>query len=207
MKRLLLFYCTVCVLSCGPDLASSPAKTTSATKEPNLIRRASANPYQAIDVSPMDLAYFPTDYPIKKMQDSTSNPPLARVIYSRPHRQGRQLFGALVKWGQPWRLGANEASEIQFYKPVTIQGKQLPAGQYILYAIPYEDHWVIALNRNLYSWGLRFDPKKDVARFDVPAITKSPLVENFTMLFQPSATGADLVMAWENMEARLPIQF
>jgi len=27
------------------------------------------------------------------------------------------------------------------------------------------------------------------------------------MVFQPAAKGADLVMAWDNIEARLPLQY
>jgi hypothetical protein len=36
---------------------------------------------------------------------------------------------------------------------------------------------------------------------------KRQSVEYFSMVFQPNETGADLVMAWENVEARLPIQY
>lgn len=132
---------------------------------------------------------------------------MARVIYSRPHRQGRQIFGKIVKWGEPWRLGANEATEIRFFKPVTVQGKRLPPGQYILYAVPYEDHWTIVFNSNLYTWGLKFNLAKDVARVDVPATKTNKTLEYFTMVFEPAETGANLVMAWENTEARLPIKF
>jgi hypothetical protein len=132
---------------------------------------------------------------------------VARIIYSRPHRQDRQIFGQIVKWGEPWRLGANEATEIQLFQPITIQGKRVERGQYILYAIPHEDRWTIIFNSNLFTWGLKFDLSKDVARFDVPATKKDQQVEYFSMVFETTATGADLVMAWEDREARLPIQF
>ena len=43
----------------------------------------------------------------------------ATVLYSRPYKKGRLLFGeakdgALVPYGQYWRLGANESTEITF---------------------------------------------------------------------------------------------
>lgn len=155
----------------------------------------------------MDMVYFPTDYPVKKMNGQAAGTPLARVIYSRPHRGGRKLFGGLVEWGKIWRLGANEATEIQFFQPVTILNKQLDKGQYIMYAIPYEDRWTIGFNRNLYSWGLTFDPSQDALQVEVSAITKPRVVEDFTMIFEKTTDGADLIMAWENMEVRLPIQF
>lgn len=195
------------LLSCGhkPDTTSASQKNK--VIDSSIIKKEKANPYVPVDLSPMDMAYLPADYPIKRMNDEVTTPPVARVIYSRPHRGGRNLFGGLVKWGQPWRLGANEATEIHFFQGVTIQNKKIEAGQYAMYAIPYEDKWTIVFNTNLYSWGLKFDSTKDVFKFDVPATTKLPVIEYFTMAFEKTATGANLIMAWENMEARLPIQF
>jgi hypothetical protein len=207
MKYLLVVFCLFVLISCddAPKPVANPSQPT-VIKDSNIIKREAANPYVQVDVSPMDMAYFPTDYPIKKMNGQTTGAPVARVIYSRPHRGGRKLFGELVKWGQPWRLGANEATEIQLFQPVTIQNKRLEKGQYVLYAIPYEDRWTIVFNRNLYSWGLKFNPADDVLKIDVPAVTKEQMVEHFTMSFEAVNNGAQLIMAWENKEARLPIQ-
>ena len=203
--KYLLVLAVLILASCGNNTISPPPGPT-IIKDPNL-KKENPNPYVQIDVSPMDMAYFPADFPVTKMTTHAPGTPLARVIYSRPHRGGRKLFGGLLKWGEPWRLGANEATEIQFFQPVTILNKKLDKGQYIMYAVPWEDHWIIVFNRNLYSWGLKMDPSEDVLRVEVPAITKSQMVEYFTMLFEKTAGGADLVMAWESMEVRLPIQF
>lgn len=155
----------------------------------------------------MDMAYFPTDFPVQKMDGKVKGLPAARVVYSRPHRGGRKLFGALLQWGQPWRLGANEATEIEFFQPVTIQQKKVEKGRYILYAIPYQNRWIVALNKDLYSWGLKPNPQDDVARFEVPSSAAPQPVEYFTMAFEKTTTGADLLMAWEDTEVRLPLQF
>jgi hypothetical protein len=163
-----------------------------------------ANPYVAVDVSVMDIAWLPVDYP--KLNSKKSSP-VARVIYSRPHKQGRKIFGNLVKYGERWRLGANEATEIELFAPVTIQDKAVVKGKYILYCIPEADQWTIVFNKNLNSWGLNLDPSKDAYRFTIPAAVKNQSVEYFSMVFQPTTLGADLVMAWDNVEARLPIQF
>jgi hypothetical protein len=204
MKHVFVLCCLFAVVSCNDaPSAGQPA----IRKDSTIIKKEAANPYVQVDVSPMDMAYFPADYPIQKMNEGTTKPPVMRVIYSRPHRGGRKLFGELVKWGQPWRLGANEATEIQFLQPVIIQNKKVEKGQYLLYAIPYQDKWTIVLNSNLYSWGLKFNPSKDVITFDVPSVNKPQLIEYFTMIFDKTATGADLLMAWENTEVRLPIQF
>ena len=165
------------------------------------------NPYASVDISPMDMSYFPVDYPKIKMANANIVPPVARLIYSRPHLQRRALFNGILKYDEPWRLGANESSEINFYKAVTIQGKKIPAGRYIIYGIPHNDKWTIILNSNIDSWGLKQDASKDVGRFEISVTTNSISLEYFTMVFEKTDTGADLVIAWADIVARLPIQF
>ncbi|MEN9549733.1 MAG: hypothetical protein RIR12_2324 [Bacteroidota bacterium] len=165
------------------------------------------NPYVPVDVSPMDMSYFPADYPKLKMAKKTTSPPLARVVYSRPHLQGRHIFHELLKYGEPWRLGANECTEIEFFKPAIIQGKKIKAGRYIIYCIPQEDKWTIVLNSNIDCWCYLIDQTKDVARFDVSVTKTNNSLEYFTMLFQTISKGCSLLIAWDDVEVRMPIQF
>ena len=166
--------------------------------------------YVSSDQSPMDMSYFPEDYPLLKM-NGDSAPPIARVIYSRPQKKGRLIFGnteqSLRQYGKEWRLGANEATEIEFFREVSIAGKKVNKGRYIIYCIPYEDKWTIVLNNNLFTWGLHMDSKKDIFKTDIPTMVQSPSVEDFTMQFEPSVSGTDLLMAWDNVKAILPISF
>ncbi|HMX78835.1 MAG TPA: DUF2911 domain-containing protein, partial [Ferruginibacter sp.] len=69
-----------------------------------------------LDKSPMDVSYYPVNYPLLKVQGKSTEPLVARVIYSRPQKNGRVIFGELIGYGSVWRLGANEATEIEFYK-------------------------------------------------------------------------------------------
>jgi len=176
-------------------------------KDTSVVKTETSNPYDNIDISPMDMSYFPVDYPKLKMTNSVDRPPVARIIYSRPHLQGRKMFGQILKYGESWRLGANEATEIQFYKDVTVQGKKIKAGRYMLYCVPYEDKWTIVFNSNIDSWGLKIDPSKDLSRFDVRITTNNPSLEYFTMVFEKTDRGADLLMGWDTILARLPIEF
>jgi hypothetical protein len=207
MKTYFLLVLIPFFFSCQNESPAAKPPKQPVIKDSNIVKREAANPYVQVDVSPVDIAYLPADYPVQKMNGTITTPPLARVIYSRPYRQGRQIFGNIVKWGEPWRLGANEATEIQFFQPATIQNKRIEKGQYILYAIPYEDRWTIVFNSDLHTWGLKFNLARDVLRVDVPVTKKEQVVEHFTMKFEKTAPGADLIMAWENREARLPIQF
>ena len=179
----------------------------SAGKPDNLTTPQSVNPYAVIDISPMDMSYFPVNYSQRKMTHDITTPPVMRVIYSRPHKQGRVIFGDLLKYGEPWRLGANEASEIECFQNVTVQGRKVNPGRYIIYCKPFEDRWTIILNSDTYTWGLKIDSTKDLMKFDIP-VKKAPVnFENFTMVFQPINTGAELVMDWDDTEARLPLNF
>ena len=78
-----------------------------------------------LDKSPMDMSYYPVNYPILKIQNKVTEPLAIRVIYSRPQLNGRKVFGGLQEYGEVWRLGANEATEIEFFKDVTINNKKI----------------------------------------------------------------------------------
>jgi hypothetical protein len=54
-----------------------------------------------VDKSPMDMSYYPAGYPVLKIQDKATEPLLARVIFSRPQRNGRSIFGDLVEDWEP----------------------------------------------------------------------------------------------------------
>jgi hypothetical protein len=164
--------------------------------------------FPAADKSPMDMSYYPANFPLMKIQDKVTGLPVARVIYSRPRKEGRLIFGGLVTYGDVWRLGANEATEIEFYQPVIIGDKKIPAGRYTLYAIVHENSWTFIVNRDNDSWGaFKYDAAKDVARVEVPAEPITDPVELLSMAFTGSGTSINLVVAWENIKVALPINF
>ncbi len=206
---LALFLFLVIGITCKPKQKEEPVDT--ALKKPDTLIMQSpeipANTYSSVDISPMDMSYYPVDYPKIKMANAAVPPPVARVIYSRPQLQRRPLFNGIIKYNEHWRLGANEASEINFYKDVIIQRKKIKAGRYIIYGIPQEDSWTIILNSNIDSWGLKQDTTKDVGRFNIPVSTNGTSLEYFTMVFEKSETGANLVIAWADVVAKLPIAF
>lgn len=208
MKYLIRFIFLTGIISCNSTENSSPSSSSSRPKllpkDSTIVSGELANPYVAVDVSPMDIAWLPVDYPKLTVKKSL---PVARVIYSRPHKQGRKIFGSLVKYGERWRLGANEATEMELFMPLKIQGKTIRRRRYILYCVPEPGKWTIVFNSNLNSWGLNLDPLKDLYRFTIPVQRKNQPVEFFSMVFQPTPKGADLVMAWDNVEARLPLQY
>jgi hypothetical protein len=159
-----------------------------------------------IDKSPMDMVYYPNEYPVLKIKGKAEEPPVARVIYSRPQKADRVVFGDLVEYGKVWRLGANEATEIEFFKDVKIDGKRVPKGKYTLYAIANADQWTMIVNKDTDTWGsFKYDEKKDLLRVTVPVAKEQPPVEAFTIYFEKTAAGANLVTTWDTVKATLPI--
>ena len=181
MKKIFLFaFAISSITSFSQNMAST---TTTATN-------TAAIKLPPLDKSPMDMAYYPANYPVLKIQDKAAEPLVARVIYSRPQKEGRGIFGGLVEYGKVWRLGANEATEIELYKDVKIKDKKLSKGRYTLYAVPTATQWTIIFSKDTDIWGaFKYDEKKDVLRVDAP-VQKSPATtEAFSIQFVKSATG------------------
>jgi hypothetical protein len=157
-----------------------------------------------LDKSPLDVSYFPANYPILKMKGQAGDEPSARVVYSRPQQKGREIFGGEVKYNEVWRLGANEATELELFKPAKIGGKKVPKGRYTLYCIPSENKWTIIINKENYIWGgFTYKSEKDVARVEAPVKKNGEKVEAFTMYFDQN----NLNMLWEDLKVSLPVSF
>jgi hypothetical protein len=159
-----------------------------------------------LDKSPMDMAYMPNNYPVLKIQGKATEPLIARVIYSRPQKSGRTIFGELIEYGKVWRLGANEATEIEFYRDVKIGNKRIAKGKYTLYALVNPTEWTIIFNKETDIWGaFKYDSVKDVLRFQSPVQKVSTIVEDFTVMFEKLATGHHMVFAWDDVRVATPI--
>ncbi|MBO9593751.1 MAG: DUF2911 domain-containing protein [Niabella sp.] len=169
---------------------------------------ANSQSWIPVDKSPMDQIYFPVDYPSKKIR-GTSEPLRMRVIYSRPAKNNRKIFNSdIVPYGKVWRLGANEATEIQFFSPAVIGGKKVPAGRYTVYCIPTEKEWTFIINRDTDAWGaFNYDATKDVVRVSAPVEELKDPIEFLTIDFEKSGSTVNLAIEWDQKKASLPINF
>ncbi len=134
-----------------------------------------------------------------------------KVVYCRPSKKGRLIFGdekddALVPNGKYWRLGANEATEITFSKPVNFAGKPVSAGSYRMYAVPSPTNWEITLNSELGKFGY-FEPNyaMDVVKVDVLVETSPSETEQLTINFDNDSTGVRMDVLWDKTLVRIPI--
>jgi hypothetical protein len=132
-----------------------------------------------------------------------------KIVYCQPHKRGREVFGKLVPYGQVWRTGANEATEITLTRDVQVNNNVLKAGTYSIFTIPDKDHWAIIFNGDLGLWGSsNYNPKMDVLRFDVPSQAVDGLVyEPFTITIEPKNDKAEVVLAWDKTKVSFIVQF
>jgi hypothetical protein len=132
-----------------------------------------------------------------------------KITYSQPHKRGRELFGALVPYGQVWRTGANEATEVTLTKDVIVNGTPLKAGTYSLFTIPEKDRWTIIFNSDLGLWGsYNYNPKTDVLRFQANVQSLHEIIyEPFTVVIDAKNEKADVRLLWGNVSVSFPLQF
>jgi len=132
-----------------------------------------------------------------------------KVVYGQPQKRGREIFGSLVPYGDVWRTGANEATEITFTEDVELEGNLVESGIYSLFTIPEENEWTIILNKNLGQWGaFSYDETADYLRFNVPVQTIDEMVESFTINFaEVNGTQTVMSMVWNSTKVEIPIRF
>jgi len=131
-----------------------------------------------------------------------------KITYSRPAKNGRELFGDLVPFGEVWRTGANEATEITFTNPATIAGVPINAGTYSIYTIPEKDTWTIILNKDLGMWGaFSYNQDHDVLRVEANVDTMTTSYEPFTIEFdQKGLQETNLLFMWGKTRVVIPLK-
>jgi hypothetical protein len=129
-----------------------------------------------------------------------------KVDYCQPYKKGRKIFGGLVPYGEVWRTGANEATIITIDQNVTVAGQPLDEGEYSLWTIPSEGSWMVIFNRETGQWGTSYDQTKDVLRVPVAARKRNAVAEQFYISFAPQTGGSDMLLAWDQTEAIVPIR-
>jgi Protein of unknown function (DUF2911) len=157
------------------------------------------------------------------MARTTVGDAYVRVVYSRPYKRGRNnIFGtkesgAVVPFGERWRTGANEATEITVTRDVLVAGQKLPAGTYSLSTTPGPDTWKVHFNSRLGLDGLGIFANDtltpvDLAPTDVLVVSvpvsqlaEDQEVDQLTFEFRKAGMGTEMVLRWIRTEVSVPI--
>lgn len=172
----------------------------------------SAQDFVDVDKSPLDAAYYPARAAFRAFAKTDSaamaQQPKIRVLYSRPYKKGRDVWGGdLAPYGEPYRLGANESTEVQFFAPVKIGDHVVPAGRYTIGAIPTADNWEVFFSLDIDGWGVyAYKPERNVATITVPTSSVEEVIENFSIsLYEASPGTIHMKMGWDKTVVEVPI--
>lgn len=132
------------------------------------------------------------------------------LTYSRPSIRGRNLFAnnsELAPLGKPWRTGANAATKIHFTDNVTVGGKTLDTGNYVIYTVPNKGQWDVVFSKGTaYPGQQGFTESDDVVKLKASTTTLNDKVETFTMQFgNVQNESCELQMMWGNTAVKVPI--
>jgi hypothetical protein len=128
------------------------------------------------------------------------------ITYNRPVARGRTLFGGIVRWGETWCPGADEASSLEVNKDIQFAGQILPAGKYTIWAAPGEQEWELILSNAVGVWHVPYPGEsQDRLRVKVAAQTGMHM-ESLAYYFPMSdLRGATLRLHWGETFVEVPI--
>ncbi len=126
--------------------------------------------------------------------------------YSRPSMRGRKIFGELVPFGEIWRTGANVATKFTTLDSITIEGKGLSKGTYVVLTRPFRDQWEVIFNKNPDVSVFNYKPEDDVLKLIAKVSNTSEVTENFEITTDNITSNAcTVVLKWENTKATFNI--
>lgn len=132
------------------------------------------------------------------------------VVYSRPSKRGRDVFGALVPYDKIWRTGANEATQFNTNQALDFNGQALPPGNYSVWTQPGANTWKLFMNSSIPEWGIDengvadHNPDTDVLEVEVAAELVPETVEMFTMNVERADSIYNLILSWDKTKVAVP---
>jgi len=167
--------------------------------------------FSGADLSPMDMSHYPSKsaYTNYLKGEEVNIKPKIQVVYSRPYKKGRKVFGELLKTGDVWRVGANQSTEVVFYEDVKVGNLELKQGRYALYAEIKDGSWDMIFSKDLPAWGAaNRDETKDIGRTNVSLKSDTEVLENLSIIFEEKSEKlVHMVIGWDQTRAELPIAF
>ncbi len=141
------------------------------------------------------------------------------ITYGRPFSadpktgEVRKIWGGLVPWDKPWRLGADEATLLLTQQPLVFGETTIPAGAYTLYLIPSETGASqLAFSTNLGKWGVPVDETHDLARVPLAKSALERSADQLAITVENDQTAAEgtgpaggaIKISWETTQFSVP---
>lgn len=130
---------------------------------------------------------------------------IVHIDYGRPSKRGRDVFGALVPWGQVWRAGANQPTTLTATRDLVFGAYTLPAGTYALNTLPNPTAWKLIIQSPVPRWGIPYPGEQfDLARLDMTVTQLPTVVETMEIRVDAQGSGGVLRIRWDRTEASIP---
>jgi hypothetical protein len=135
------------------------------------------------------------------------------VDYFRPGVKGRKIFGegGLEAYGKIWRTGANSGSKITFSTDVKFGGKDVKAGEYLIFTVPGADSWDMMLYSDVSLGGntAGYKEENEVVRVTLTPEKLAKQTERLTFNIadiNAENTKANLRFEWAGVALNVPIE-
>jgi hypothetical protein len=123
------------------------------------------------------------------------------IDYSSPSVKGREIWGALVPYGQVWRAGANAPTTFTTSQMIAIEGQELPAGTYALYVIPEKNESIVIFGKDKSIGANKYDKSKDAIRVKVKNKKSSKMNESLVYTVNKD----NVTLSWENVDIPMKV--
>ena len=118
------------------------------------------------------------------------------IDYGQPLLRGRDMLSR-ASVGTVWRLGMNEATEIDSEADMVIEGTELKAGKYSLWAkMVGESEWVLAFHELTGIWGQPELSFGHVAELPLKLETASEDFDQLTIDLQDRGDSVEVTIHW-----------
>lgn len=128
------------------------------------------------------------------------------IVYSRPAKRGRDIWGGLVPYHEVWRTGANAATTFSTDRDLEIGSALVPAGDYTLFSIYAPESAQLIINKQTGQWGTVYNQERDLARVELTRESLPDVVERFTISVEPAMGGGMLQLSWDRTRFSVPIK-
>jgi hypothetical protein len=135
---------------------------------------------------------------------------LVEVVYGRPYSKDpksgdkRKIWGTLVPFGQPWRMGSDEATLFSSPIDLTVGDTTIPAGTYSLIMQPESDGSAkLMFNKQVARWGIPITPavtKDNAYTVDMKKSDLDKEADQFTITLKGAADSLTLSAQWETTQ-------
>lgn len=133
-----------------------------------------------------------------------------KVTFSQPYKRDRDnIIGAgddyMHSYGNVWRFGANEPTEISFSGPVMVGDARVEAGTYSVFSRPGASSWMIYINSLRGGGAGDYDEANNVATLEVPVTMLDEEADQFSIALEEQGDGLHMVTMWLDWKLEVPI--